>query len=202
MKRVLGVLAVVLIASSCTFAQNKGLLIDDFEGAITGGADGTVDFGSGNASSVVVTGAQDIRNTGNQSLKVVYDAVAGGYMYIARGFGLDAKSAAWLVKTEDIVWKDYKALAFYMYGSNSKTQVAVDLKDNGNEMWRLIITDDFTGWKQIVCPFDTFFARGDWQPDSADKNAQLDFPVKSYQFEPLPKKKGTLYFDTVELLRK
>ena len=201
MKRIFSLLAVVAVISSCAFAQNKGLLIDDFEGAITGGAQGTVDYGSGNGSSVVVTGAADIKNTGNQSLKLVYDSVAGGYMWIARGFGLDASNAIWLVKNDEIAWKDYTALAFYLYGSNSKTQVAVDIKDNGNEIWRLIITDDFNGWRQIVCPFDSFFARGDWQPDAADKNAQLDFPLKSYQFEPLPESKGTLYFDTVELLK-
>jgi len=38
------------------------------------------------------------------SLKVTYDAVPGGYMWIARGFGLDAKNTAWLVKNEDIKW--------------------------------------------------------------------------------------------------
>ena len=44
--------------------------------------------------------------------------------------------------------------------------------------------------------------RDDWQPEAADKNGQLDFPVKIFQFEPLPVSKGTLYFDTVELVKK
>ncbi len=54
--------------SSCT--QGKSLLIDDFEGEISGGASGTVDFGSGEGSSVEVVASKDIKNQGNQSLKI------------------------------------------------------------------------------------------------------------------------------------
>jgi beta-glucosidase len=193
-----------LMLVSCAHAQEaKGLLIDDFEGAITGGPEGTIDFGAGNGSSVKVTASTDIKNTGSQSIKVEYDAVSGGYIWIARGYGLDVKGAAcWLVKPEAIDWTKYKAISFYMYGQNSKGTVAVDLKDAGGEMWRYIINDDFTGWKQIVCPFDQFAARTDWQPQTANGNGVLDFPVKSFQFEPLPPSKGVLYFDTVELVNK
>lgn len=189
-----------LIGLSC--AEKQPLLIDDFEVAISGGPEGTVDFGAGNGSALEVTAAKDIKNTGNQSIKAVYDAVAGGYMYIARGVGLDAKNAVWLVKPEDIKWSEYNAISFYMYGNDSKTKVAIDLKDSGNEMWRFMTEDNFKGWKQIICPFNEFFARSDWQPDNSDKNANLDFPIKSYQFEPLPVAKDTLYFDTVELSSK
>ncbi len=194
-------LALVLASSTACFAEVKGLLIDDFEAAITGGPDGTVDFGAGNGSSVDVKADVAIKYLATQSLKVIYDAVPGGYIYVAKGIGLDAKNAGWLVKPELIDWKQYNALAFYMYGSNSGTMVAVDLKDNGNEMWRYMVTDDFTGWKQIVCPFADFYARNDWQPDNADKNGVLDFPLKSYQFEPRPETRGTLYFDDVELVK-
>jgi hypothetical protein len=180
-------------------AQNQGLLLDDFENPISGGSEGTLDFGAGGGSSVEVTAATDIKYSGNQSIKVVYDAVSGGYMWVARGFGLDAKNTAWLVKLEDIDWAKYKAFTFYVYGSDSKAKIAFDIKDNGNEMWRFMLEDNFTGWKKIVCPFNEFFARDDWQPDNADKNATLDFPIKIFQFEPRPEAKGTLYFDSVEL---
>lgn len=191
------IFALALVGSSC--AENKSLLLDDFEGQISGGADGTVDFGSGGGSAVEVTAAEDIKYSGKQSLKVVYNAVPGGYMWVARGFGLDAKNTSWLVKPQDIDWNKYNAFSFYMYGSDTKTQVAFDIKDNGNEMWRFMLEDNFKGWKKIVCPFKEFFARGDWQPDSADKNANLDFPVKSFQFEPRPEAGGTVYFDCLEL---
>jgi hypothetical protein len=190
----------LLLAVSCQ-AQTPNLVIDDFEGAVSGGPDGTFDFGSGNGSSVEVVAATDIVQSGKQSIKVTFDAVSGGYMWIARGFGLDAKNTAWLVKPENIKWNEYSAISFYMYGSDSKTKVAFDIKDNGNEIWRYQTEDNFKGWKQIVCPFKNFMPRDDWQPDSSDKNVTLDFPLKSYQFEPRPEAKGTLYFDTVELTK-
>jgi len=196
------VLIICLCLTASCFGQDKSLLIDDFEVAISAGPDGSVDFGAGGGSSVEVTASTDTIYSGKQSLKVVYNAVAGGYMWIARGFGLDAKNAVWIVRPEDIKWSEYNAVSFYVYGSDSKTRVAFDIKDNGNEMWRYMFEDNFKGWKQIVCPFNEFFVRPDWQPDAADKNANLDFPIKSFQFEPLPEAKGTLYLDTVELIKK
>lgn len=192
----------ILSMIALSFAENKNLVIDDFEGVISGGPDGTADFGAGNGSQVEVTAATDIKYSGNQSLKVNYDAVSGGYMWVARGYSLDVKNSGWLIKPEDIKWNEYNAISFYMYGSESKTKTAFDIKDNGNEMWRFIVEDGFKGWKRIILPFNDFFARGDWQPNNADKNATLDFPIKSFQFELLPEAKGVLYFDGVELMKK
>ncbi len=193
------ILCLSMTGLCCAQNQAQSLLLDDFEGPVSGGLEGTVDFGAGNGSSVDVTAASDIKNSGQQSIKVVYNAVSGGYMYVARGFGLDAKNAAWLVKPEAIEWSKYKAFSFYVYGSDSKTQVAFDIKDNGNEMWRFMFEDNFTGWKKIVCPFNMFLARDDWQPNNADNNLTLDFPIKVFQFEPRPQAQGTIYFDRVEL---
>jgi hypothetical protein len=192
----------VLAAATLCFAQGKTLMLDDFEVEISGGKEGTVDFGAGNGSSVEVTAEKNIKFSGLQAIKVTYDAVPDGYMYIARGTNLDAKNASWQVKPQDIKWEDFYAISFYMYGTDSKAKVAVDIKDNGNELWRFIVEDNFKGWKQVICAFDAFFARRDWQPANADRNANLDFPLKSYQFEPLPEGKGTLYFDAVELVEK
>lgn len=195
-------LAFAITISPICFAQEKGLLIDDFEVAISGGPDGTVDFGAGNGSTVDVTAATNIVHSGKQSLKVTFDAAQDGYMWVARGFDLDAKNTAWPVKSEDIKWNEYKAVAFYVYGSDSKAKIAFDIKDSGNEMFRFMFEDNFKGWKQIICVFSDFFPRGDWQPNNADKNATLDFPIKSFQFEPRTIGKGALYFDGVELIKK
>jgi hypothetical protein len=196
------VLGLLLATTTLCFAEKQSLLIDDFEGVISGGPDGTVDFGAGGGSTVQVSASTDIKQTGKQSIKVDFDAVEGGYIYIARGEGLDAKNAGWLIKPKDIKWDKYGAISFYMYGSGSGEDVAFDIKDNGNEIWRFMLKDDTKGWKQVVCNFDKFFARSDWQPDNADKHAALVFPLKSFQFEPRPKAKGTLYFDTVTLIEK
>lgn len=202
MKKVLFLSIVcALCMTAVCFAEKQFLVIDDFEGAISGGPEGTVDFGTGNGSSLEVTASTDIKQSGKQALKVTFDAVPSGYMWIARGQNLDSKNAGWLLKTEDIAWEKYSAISFYMYGTNSGIDVAFDIKDSGNEIWRFIVKDDFKGWKQIVCAFDKFYARDDWQPDTADKNGQIDFPLKSYQFEPRSGK-GTLYFDAVALIEK
>jgi len=194
------VLILVLSLATFCFAQDKSLLIDDFENPISGGPEGTVDFGAGNGSSVDVKADAEIKNSGKQSLKISYAATPGGYMWVARGFGLDAQNADWLVKSEAIDWPKYKAISFYMYGSNSRAQIAFDIKDAGGEMWRFMLEDNCKGWKKIACPFNAFFARSDWQPDNADKNSVLDFPIRNFQFELLPEAKGTLYFDTAELV--
>ena len=202
MKRLFLLVATVLFVTGICFAEGKNLLVDDFEVSVSNGPEGTVDFGAGNGSSVTVTAASDIKNGGNQSLKVVYDAVGGGYIYVARGSGLDAKNANWTLKPSDIKWEDYSAISFYVYGTDSKAKIAFDIKDNGGEIWRFITEDDFKGWKKVVCSFDKFAVRDDWQPQDAEKNGLIDFPIKVFQFEPLPGSKGTLYFDTVELVKK
>ncbi len=203
MRRIFLLLALLCLGVAVTFcyAEKKFLLIDDFEGVISGGPQGSVDFGAGNGSSVEVTASTDIKESGKQAIKVTFDAVPGGYMWVARGQNLDAQNAGWLLKTEDIAWEKYEGISFYMYGSNSGADVAFDIKDNGNEIWRFMVKDDFTGWKQIICAFDKFYVRDDWQPDNADKNGKIDYPIKSYQFEPRSGK-GTLYFDAVALMEK
>jgi len=195
------VIALLFMSGACSAGSGQALLIDDFENPVSAGPDGTVDFGSGGGSSLEVKAGLDIKYSGNQSLEAVYDAAAGGYMWIARGFELDSRNAGWLVKPDRIKWKKYAAISFYMYGNGSNSSIAFDIKDKGNELWRFMVTDDFKGWKKVVCPFKYFFCRGDWQPGSADKNSKLDFPLKSFQFEPKAVSKGTLYFDCVELTR-
>ncbi|TAM40201.1 hypothetical protein EPN54_02845, partial [bacterium] len=69
--------ALVLGLAGLCFAADNNLLLDDFEISVSNGPEGTVDFGAGNGSSVAVSQATDIKNTGNQALKVVYDAVPG-----------------------------------------------------------------------------------------------------------------------------
>ncbi|MDD5568446.1 MAG: carbohydrate binding domain-containing protein [Candidatus Omnitrophica bacterium] len=196
------VLALFLGIIGISFAADGNLLVDDFEIAVSNGPEGTVDFGAGNGSTIKVTAAADVKNTGKQGLRVDFDAVTGGYMYVARGNGLDAHNTGWLVNPDSVKWQEYKAFSFYMYGTDSKGRIAFDLKDNGNEIWRFIVEDNFKGWRQIICNFDQFTARGDWQPQTADNNGVLNFPIRSFQFEPLPPLKGTIYFDTMELIKK
>ena len=191
------VLGLILSGAACA---QKVMLLDNFEGDIVKGPTGTIDAGAGNGSSVTVSADKNIKHSGAQSLKIVYDAVGGGYIWVARGYGLDVKGAAkWLTEPEKVNWSKYGAISFYMYGAGSGARMAFDVKDAGGEMFRFMVTDDFKGWKKIVCPFSKFFARGDWQPPAAVTNGTLDFPIKSFQFEPIAIAKGTIYVDEAAL---
>lgn len=206
-KKILSFSAVSVMSFVFVFsARAQGpdeLVLDDFEGTISGGEQGTVDFGSGGGSTVEVTASKETKYHGEQALEVKFEAVSGGYMWIGRGYDLTVKGAAcWLVKPEDIDFKKFNAFSVNVYGANTKSQIAVDLIDSGFEYWRYLIDDNFSGWKEIVIPFSDFFARSDWQPEKADKNGVLDFPLKVFQFEPRHEAKGTLYFDYVRLVKK
>lgn len=191
-----GLLCVVCLMS--VTCQAQGVLVDDFEGAIIQGQ--TIDAGTGNGSSLVVSGDLSVKHSGAQSLKLDYDAVPGGYMWVSRGYGLGVKgAAAWLVEPEKVDWTKYGAISFYFKGSGSGASMAFDIKDKWGEIFRFMVTDDSADWKRVVCPFDQFFVRGDWQPDSADKNAILDFPVRSFQFEFIAVAKGAVNIDEVQL---
>jgi len=175
-------------------------VLDDFEGEIIVGMGGTIDAGSGNGSFVDVSADKANKKNGQQSLKITYDAVSGGYIWVARGYGLGMKGASrWLIEPEKIDWTKYGAISFYMLGSGSGVKLAFDVKDAGGEIFRFIATDDSKDWKLIVCSFDQLVARSDWQPPTATANGTLDFPIKSFQFEPLPISKGTLNVDEVAL---
>lgn len=183
---------------SCA-SKTQELLIDSFEGELD---HKSVDYGAAQGSSALVEPAKDVKVCGEQSLKLTYELKPQGYMWVARGQNLDVKSAAkWLVEPKDIDWEKYNALSVYVYGANNGGIIAFDIKDAGGEMWRFIIADDFSGWKEISCPFSAFFVRQDWQPQTAVTNKTLDFPLMSFQFEPRLPGKGVYYFDCVKLVK-
>ncbi len=68
-------------------------------------------------------------------------------------------------------------------------------------MWRFLLDDDFEGWKEIICPFEQFFVRGDWQPEEAIKNEIIDFPVMAFQLEPRLPGKSAYYFDCLKVIK-
>jgi hypothetical protein len=191
---------VFIIFSLISCAQPPSeLMLDSFEGPLT---KETVDYGAAEGSSVKVEADTNIKVCDAQAMKIEYELKPSGYMWIARGYNLDVKGAAkWLLEPKDIKWKQYNAISIQMYGEGAGGVVAFDIKDAKGEIWRFIIDDDFTGWKEITCPFKDFFVRKDWQPDSAEKNEILDFPIMSFQFEPRLPGKGLYLFDCVKLIK-
>ncbi len=197
MKKFLLFLAIIILFG-CTQGPQE-VLIDSFEGEINSK---TVDFGSAEGSSLKVTADKNKKACGEQALKIEYDLKPSGYMWIARGYNLDVKGAnKWLLKPQDIKWRKYEAISVQMYGTNKGGVVAFDIKDKGQEVWRFLLDDDFTGWKEIACSLKEFFPRKDWQPETAERNEVLDFPIMSFQFEPRLPGKGTYYFDCLKLVK-
>lgn len=189
----------VFFISGCESGPQE-VLLDDFEGVLNSE---TVDFGAGEGSSLEVRGDKELKVCGEQSLRLDYYLKPSSYMWVARGYNLDVFGAAkWLVKPQDINWKKYKALSVNMYGRNSGGVIAFDIKDAKGEIWRFLLDDDFQDWKEIICPFKDFFPRKDWQPQTAQVNEILDFPVESFQFEPRLPGTGICNFDCVKVIRK
>ncbi len=191
----------LLIFFSLSCSQSKDeLLIDSFEGRLN---HETVDFGASIGSSLKVEPEEQLKVCGRQSMRLDYELVRDGYMWAARGYNLNVKGAArWSVKPTDIHWRRFDRFSIYMYGAKSGGVVNFDITDAGGEMWRFIIKDDFEGWKEIICPFSSFFVRKDWQPPTAKRDESLDFPIMSFQFEPRGTTEGVYYFDCVKLLKR
>ncbi|MFA7114076.1 MAG: carbohydrate binding domain-containing protein [Candidatus Omnitrophota bacterium] len=192
------VIFLFVLITGCS-AGPKEVLIDGFEREID---KYTVDFGAAEGSKVIVSAALDKKTEGAQSLRIEYNLLPSGYMWVARGYGLDVAGAGdWDVLPENIEWKKYKGFSISMFGKATGGVIALDIKDSGGELWRFFLEDDFQGWKSIVCPFLSFAPRSDWQPDDADINDKLDFPIKSFQFEPRVFGEQEYYFDEVKLLK-
>ncbi|HQP91550.1 MAG TPA: carbohydrate binding domain-containing protein [Candidatus Omnitrophota bacterium] len=187
------------ICGVCSAQEEKKIfVIDDFEGEIISGPAGTIDIDAGGGSSVEVSADNTEKKSGQQSLKIVYDAVSGGYIRVARGYDLDVKGAArWLIEPEKINWDSYAAISFAMLGTGSGAKIAFDIKDANSQIFRFMVIDDSQTWKTVVCPFDQFSAIG--QPQNAGTDVTLVFPIKSFQFEPVAISKDMINVDEVAL---
>lgn len=189
-----------LFLLGCSQSQNS-LLLDSFEGEVS---HKTFDYGSSKNSSVKIEAEKKKKLCGRQSLKITYTLKPSGYMWIARGYNLDVKGAGWgnNIEPKTIKWDKYNSFSLAVYGKKTNRTLALDIKDKGGEIWRYLIDDDFSGWKTIIIKFSDFFPRKDWQPSSAVVNETLDFPIMSFQFEPLTPGKGDYLIDCVKLTYK
>ncbi|HEX6289555.1 MAG TPA: family 16 glycosylhydrolase [Herpetosiphonaceae bacterium] len=93
----------------------------------------------------------------NHALKMDFRVAA--YGVVIHGFENDALNT-WV--SQD--WSAYGGLAFWVYGGNSGTDLFVDLIDNRNpgstrddaERFTVTFKDNFSGWKYLEFPFDSF----------------------------------------------
>jgi hypothetical protein len=169
--------------------ENK-ILIDDLEGDIA------CDNGAGNGAEIQVTfskkdAAPDEVYSGNQAMKISYDKTYGGYMFCARGFGLTPavempqEKLQWSTSPDKIDFSKYNSFGFYFKGENTGNTIAVDVFDKDREIFRYEFNDDSSDWKEMTIPFSSFKLRTDYQPDWNKSNKAIDFPIVTYQFEPM-----------------
>ncbi len=203
MKRfLLGFTLIVLgLVSSVTLAQDAAtvtasnkpitpeLVMDDFETGIPYLVDrfnngiGFVPWGD-KPENVILSARQLIpfsdialpttKETSNTVLAINYDITGwGGYTH---AFNADGSWGS-------MDWTTYNAVSFWLYGNNTEGVVQFDIFDNRDlnldgdsaERYYYRVTDDYTGWRQWVIPFDLFQRRTDFQPGGApDDGLGLD----------------------------
>lgn len=90
-----------------------------------------------------------------------------GFAYLAS----EAINGTW--QSQD--WTGFQGIRFWLFGSDSGTQLFVDVLDNRNpcsraddaERYVYVFTDDFSGWREIVVPFGEMVRKevGNGAPD-------------------------------------
>ncbi|WES63842.1 carbohydrate binding domain-containing protein [Microbacter sp. GSS18] len=163
-------------AGDPTGPSEPGVVIEDFESELILGDPADVPA----LGWFAVAGAGNIPTFGRVADDTVPETAAGND---ALEIGLDTSS--WAVVIDDFTsdgetwetqdWSAHNAFGFWMRGSNSGAPMFVDVLDNrapgstvdDAERFSARFADDFTGWKFIELPFDSFFRKniGNGAPD-------------------------------------
>ena len=144
-------------------------VVDDFETPLASGFDGngipigfftaqdggsTVSFALTNAPPAPVPGLPDSNTTLEMNFTVA------SYGVVIHGFEND-QVATWV--SQD--WSAYEGISLWLYGSNTGTDLFVDVIDNRNnpplpnddaERFTVTFKDDFSGWQLLEFPFTDF----------------------------------------------
>ncbi len=83
----------------------------------------------------------------------------------------------------EINWEKYNTIKLLIYGRKSHDSYAIQLVDKYNEIFFIIILDNWEDWKEISIPFEKIKSRLDYQFPTAKVNRKIDFPIKIFTFE-------------------
>lgn len=159
----LGLLSAVLL-SAAAYADT----IDNFESRLATGFDSdgvpigfyTFRGGGSVAISTVSTPpgpALVAVGTPNNLMQVDVDTLSfAGFIHAFENAAVDT----W--ESQD--WSSYEGVGFWIYGTNSDTQLWIDILENRNpgstsddaERWTVEFVDDFSGWRRVEFPFSDF----------------------------------------------
>lgn len=160
--------ATVTIQDDDFSLPDDAVTVDDFETGLPAGSDadgvgiGFLTFQDGNSSVSLATTdappeAVPASASGNQVLELALDvSVFAGFVHSFTNDAIDT----W--ETQD--WSAYEGFGFWLYGSNSGTDLFVDILDNrapgstvdDAERYSVAFKDDFSGWRYIKLPFADF----------------------------------------------
>jgi beta-glucanase (GH16 family) len=144
-------------------------VVDDFESGLPSGTDAdgvSIGFftfqGAGSSVAIATTGTPPepvppAAGFANQVLQVDVDVTS--YAGLIHGFE-NPSLDTWVAQD----WSGYGSFTFWLYGTGSGTDLFVDLLENRKpgsttddaERWTVTFSDDFTGWRQLEFPFDSF----------------------------------------------
>ncbi len=151
-------------------AGNMNLdIIDDFESGLQTGFDGNgIPIGFFTALSpdstlefvdVATPPAPVLPELGEPNHVLQVDVNSTAWAVVIHGFENETVDT-WVPQD----WSAYEGFGFWIYGSNSGTELFIDLLENRNpgsttddaERWTVTFTDDFAGWQLIQFPFTDF----------------------------------------------
>ena len=152
-------------------APKPAAVIDDFESGVAPGTTcppGAPPLGfctfNGAGSSVSLTNpstppAPELPAVGTPNSVLQMDVDSTAFAGFIHGFSNSALDT-WIPQD----WSTREGISLWMYGSNSGTQMFLDILDNRNagsttddaERWSVPFVDDFTGWQLLEFPFSQF----------------------------------------------
>ena len=106
-------------------------------------------------------------------------------------------------------WSEYNAIAFWLYGNNSRGIMAIDIFDNRDpnfefdtaERWTYSLRDNYSGWRHYTIPFDEFRRKSEFQPLNAPDDDFTLTEVWGYAISfPSNTRPQTAYLDEVQLV--
>ncbi len=144
-------------------------VVDDFENGLPTGTDadgvpiGFYTFQGAGSSIVIATEttppAPILPEIGEPNSVLQLDIDSTTYAGMIHGFE-NAGVTEWVPQD----WSKFGGIALWLYGNNSGADVFIDLLENRNpgsttddaERWTVPFKDDFSGWRRLEFPFNTF----------------------------------------------
>lgn len=174
MTRLSKVLSSVALFTLLISQSQANLLIQDFENGLNAGTDGdgvrmgfTLFSGAGTptlASNTIFTGGTppDIPGKVGPNKVLQLDIETGSFAGIVNLF-TNASADTWL--SQD--WSGQRSISFWLYGTNSQTDLFFDIINNRNaasttddaERFVYNFKDNFTGWQMVNIPFTQFIRK-------------------------------------------